>query len=269
MTQLAATARFAALHHGPAPLLLPNAWDVASAVVLADAGFSAVGTTSLGITAAAGLLDGERASRDLTVALAAQLVPRIDVPLTVDLEDGYSDDPDEVAALAAHLAGIGVAGINLEDGRPDGTLREIGAQVRVIEAVVRAAPDLFVNARTDVHWLAVGPAHDRRAVTVDRLAAYRGAGASGVFAPGMWDLDDVAHVAAAVSAPLNVLWIPGVPLEQLHAAGAARVSTGSALYRYALAAGVAAARAALTGADPGSPALGYAELQTHLRVSRG
>ncbi|MDT0164937.1 isocitrate lyase/phosphoenolpyruvate mutase family protein [Actinotalea sp. AC32] len=257
---------FAALHHGPAPLLLPNAWDVASAVALADAGFEAVGTTSLGVTAAAGLLDGVRAGRALTATLAARLMERVDEPVTVDLEDGFSDDPDEVAALAAHLAGLGVAGINLEDGRPDGTLRDARAPVAVIEAVVRATPELFVNARTDVYWLGVGPQDERRPATVDRLAAYGEEGVSGVFAPGLLDLDDVAHVAAAVAVPLNVLWRPGVSLERLGEAGVARVSTGSALYRHALGAGVAAARAAREGGDPGPAPVSYTDLQDLLRV---
>ena len=113
---------FAALHTAPGPFLLPNAWDVASGLLLADAGFPAVGTTSLGATAAAGLPDGVGAGRDLTVALAAALAARLPVPLTVDLEGGYSADPGEVAALAAQLSELGVAGVNLEDGRPDGQL---------------------------------------------------------------------------------------------------------------------------------------------------
>ncbi|MDQ3734694.1 MAG: isocitrate lyase/phosphoenolpyruvate mutase family protein, partial [Actinomycetota bacterium] len=101
---------FAALHDGPEPFLLPNAWDVASALLLADAGFPAIGTTSLGLTAAAGLPDGAGAGLNLTVALARALVERLPVPLTVDLEGGYAEAPGVVAALAAELADLGVAG---------------------------------------------------------------------------------------------------------------------------------------------------------------
>jgi 2-methylisocitrate lyase-like PEP mutase family enzyme len=91
-----------------------------SALLLEDAGFAAIGTTSLGITAAAGLPDGVAAGRELTLALVTALVPRLRVPLTVDLEGGYSDDPRDVATLARRLLDLGVAGVNLEDGRPHG-----------------------------------------------------------------------------------------------------------------------------------------------------
>ncbi|MBX9245130.1 isocitrate lyase/phosphoenolpyruvate mutase family protein [Actinotalea ferrariae] len=260
----AVAAAFAALHRPGDPLLLPNAWDVASGLVLADAGFAAVGTTSLGVTAAAGLPDGRRAGRDLVVALAGALVDRLRVPVTVDLEDGYADDPAEVAELAAHLAGLGVAGVNLEDGRSgdgEAALRDEAAHAGVIRAVVAAAPSLFVNARTDVHWLGIGDPATRRDATVRRLLAYRDAGAHGVFVPGLADPHDVAVVAASVDLPLNVLWQPGVDLADLAQAGVARVSTGSALYRHALGAAVETACAARTSAMPPVPALGYDRLQ--------
>jgi 2-methylisocitrate lyase-like PEP mutase family enzyme len=175
---------FADLHHGDGPFLLPNAWDVASALLLADAGFPAVATTSLGVTAAAGLPDGAGAGRDLTVALAGQLVPRLGVPLTVDLEGGYAEDPAAVAGLARQLADLGVAGINLEDGLEHGQLRTIEQHAAVIEAVAAATPELFINARTDTYWRGVGNEQERLDETVRRLAAYRDAGAAGVFVPG-------------------------------------------------------------------------------------
>lgn len=260
------TSAFAALHHGDGPFVMPNAWDVASAVLLADAGFPAIGTTSLGVTAAAGLPDGAGAGRDLTNALAAQLVERLAVPLSVDLEGGYSDSPAEVAAFAAQLAGLGVAGINLEDGRADGTLRPVAEHLEIIAAVIAAAPDLFINARTDTYWLKVGPPDARLAEATRRLAAYRDAGASGVFAPGLTDLADTLTLAEAVDAPLNVLWRPGVALADLAAAGVKRVSTGSALYRHAMGAAIAAARAAGTGAMPATGPVDYDDLQSLLRA---
>ena len=262
---MSATSVFAALHHGDAPLVLPNAWDVASAVLLAEAGFPAVGTTSAGITAAAGLADGAGAGRDLTIALAAKLAGRLSVPVSVDLEGGYSDDPGEVADLAAHLAELGVAGVNFEDGQPDGRLRKVDHHAAIIAAVTRAAPDLFVNARTDTYWLNVGETGRRLDETLERLAAYREAGASGVFVPGLGDLGAIAAVATAVALPLNVLWQPGVDLAALHGAGVARVSTGSALYRHAISAALSAARAATTGTTPTGEPITYQHLQDHLR----
>ncbi|MDT4974662.1 MAG: hypothetical protein QOG98_420 [Pseudonocardiales bacterium] len=258
---MSAASVFAALHHGTGPFVLPNAWDVASAVLLAEVGFPAIGTTSLGVTAAAGLPDGAAAGSDLTVALARTLVGRLAVPITVDVEGGYYDDPAAVAALAAELADLDVAGINLEDGRAGGTLRPVAEHAAIIRAVVAAAPALFVNARTDTYWLDIGVADGRNEETIQRLLAYRDAGASGVFVPGLVDLADTATVAARVGLPLNVLWRPGVELAALASAGVARVSTGSALYRHALAAALGAADAARTGAEPVTVAVDYGVLQ--------
>lgn len=255
---------FAALHHQGTPFLLPNCWDVASGVLLAD-DFPAIGTTSLGITAAAGLPDGAGAGRDLTLALAAALVPRLPVPVTVDLEGGYSDDPGQVADLAAQLAGIGIAGINLEDGRGDRQLRPVDQHAAVISAVKAAAPEVFVNARTDTHWLQTGDEPGRLRDTTRRLAAYRDAGADGVFTPGLSDLAQLEHIAATIGLPLNVLWRPGVGLEALAGAGVARVSTGSALYRHALATALTTATAARTGTHPTTTAVDYTDLQHRLR----
>jgi len=260
---------FTALHYAQRPFLLPNAWDVASAVLLADAGFPAIGTTSLGVTAAAGLPDGVSAGRDLTLALVHDLVRRLSVPLTVDLEGGYSDDPPTVAALATELAGLGVAGINLEDGRSDGGLRRAEEHAAVISAVAIAAPELFINARTDTYWLSVGPDDQRLDETLHRLAVYRHAGATGVFIPGLTDLADTATVVKSVALPVNVLCRPDGDLSALAAVGVARVSTGSSLYRHALAAAVSVADAARGGrrlqrAEP----VDYAYLQNCLSARR-
>jgi 2-methylisocitrate lyase-like PEP mutase family enzyme len=259
------TSAFALLHRSPVPFLLPNAWDVASALLLEEAGFPAIGTTSLGITAAAGLPDGAGAGLQLTLSLAEALVARLRVPVTVDLEGGFSDDPAEVAELAERLADVGVAGVNLEDGRADGRLRSTSEHAAVIAAVCTAVPGLFVNARTDTFWLNVGPAGGRAEETARRLAAYRDAGASGIFVPGLSDPVVTSALAEEVALPLNVLWTPGTRLADLGAAGVRRVSTGSALYRHALGAAVAAARAAAEDELPPMGAVGYAVVQRALR----
>jgi len=263
-------ADFAALHHTQRPFLLPNAWDVASALLLADAGFAAIGTTSLGVTASAGLLDGAGAGRDLTLALARELVSRLPVPLTVDLEGGYSEEPAVVADLAAELADLGVAGINLEDGRPDGGLRAGHTHAAIIGAVVTAAPGLFINARTDTYWLDVGPEDERLGETIRRLSAYRDAGASGVFVPGLTDLTDTALVVTGVAVPVNVLCRPDGDLDALAAAGVARVSTGSALYRFAVAGALHAAGAYRDGQQPPVAPIDYDDVQACLsRTAKG
>jgi 2-methylisocitrate lyase-like PEP mutase family enzyme len=252
---------FASLHAGPAPFVLPNAWDVASAAVLADAGFAAVGTTSLGVTAAAGLPDGAGAGKELTVALARAVVRVLTVPLTVDLEGGYSDDPAAVGRLVAELADIGVAGVNLEDGRADGTLRPTRAHARIVAAAAAAAPGVFVNARTDTFWLPGSGGPDPLSAAVERARAYADAGAAGIFVPGLWDLDGIGALAQEVRLPLNVLWRPGTDVAAMGRVGAVRISTGSALYRTALSAAVAAAVAARDGGSPPVAAMEYAAVQ--------
>ncbi|MER7766057.1 isocitrate lyase/phosphoenolpyruvate mutase family protein [Kitasatospora sp. NPDC096140] len=249
---------FAALHHRPGrPLLLPNAWDHASAAALAAAGHVAIGTTSLGVAAAAGLPDGAAATRAETVRLARRL-GRDGFLLSVDAESGFSDDPDEVAVLAVELAEAGAVGINLEDGRADGTLAPVAVHAAKVAAVKAAVPELFVNARTDTYWCAQD---DPEPETLRRLEAYRRAGADGVFVPGLAEPVAIARVVGAVAAPLNILWTPNGPgLAELAALGVARVSLGSLLYRSALAAAVATAAAVAAG-EPVGPVPGYAEVQ--------
>ncbi|WP_017596787.1 isocitrate lyase/PEP mutase family protein, partial [Nocardiopsis lucentensis] len=220
---------FRDLHRVGAPLVLPNAWDHASAAALVGAGFRAVGTTSLGVASAAGKADAAGTARAETVALARGLA-RLDALVSVDIEGGFGDDPEQVAGLARELAETGVVGINIEDGLPDGTLTDPEHQSAVIRAVKRAAPELFVNARTDTHWLP-GPVGE----TADRVAAYQEAGADGVFVPGLRDPERICALVDALEAPLNILYSPDGPsLLELTELGVRRVSCGSLLFRAAL-----------------------------------
>ncbi|WP_327352322.1 isocitrate lyase/PEP mutase family protein [Streptomyces sp. NBC_01304] len=224
-----AKSAFHALHHADRPLLLPNAWDFASAAALAAAGFGAVGTTSLGVAAAGGLPDAAGLARDETVALARKLV-RLPCPVTVDIEAGFSADPAQVADLVVELADFGVAGINLEDGRGDG-LADPATQVTLIRTVKRHAPGVFLNARTDTYWLGVDASVP---ATLDRARRYVDAGADGLFVPGLAAEKDIASVTAAVPVPVNVLHLPALGLDRLADLGVRRVSTGSLLFRSAL-----------------------------------
>ncbi|MEZ0091886.1 isocitrate lyase/phosphoenolpyruvate mutase family protein [Streptacidiphilus sp. EB129] len=251
---------FAALHRPGTPLLLPNAWDGASALALAEQGFAAIGTTSLGVAAAAALPDGEGATRGETLRLARLLGGRPFL-LSVDAESGFSDDPAEVAAYARALQDAGATGINLEDGRPDGTLAPADLHAAKITAVKDTAPGLFVNARTDTYWLG----GDRAAQTQARLDAYQRAGADGVFVPGLSDLAAIAAVVRDLRVPLNILYRPGGPgVAELAAVGVARVSLGSLLFRAALGAALRCAEEIRAGSAPSVPAEpipGYAEVQ--------
>lgn len=249
---------FRQLHDGPTPLVLPNAWDVASAVALARAGFAAVGTTSLGVAAAAGLPDAAGAARAETVALAGAIVG-LPVPVTIDIEAGFSDDPGAVADLVAELAALGVAGVNLEDGRPGKVLAPVAEQVRRIRAVREAAPGLFLNARTDTHWFDAGaPA----VAATERVRAYADAGADGVFVPALADPEAVAQVVAAVEVPVNLLFLPGrTTVTGLAELGVRRISTGSLLYRAALHGALAAAAAVRDGTPVANGIPAYAEVE--------
>ncbi|WP_329116920.1 isocitrate lyase/PEP mutase family protein [Streptomyces sp. NBC_01465] len=254
---------FTALHHRPGtPLLLPNAWDHASATALAAEGFEAIGTTSLGVAAAAGLPDGTGATREETLLLAHRLGGS-GFLLTVDAEGGFSDDPDEVADFVRELADAGAVGINLEDGRGDGTLTPADLHAAKIAAVKEAVPGIFVNARTDTYWLG----GDRQQETEHRLAAYQQAGADGVFVPALSDPGTITALLKHLDVPLNILYsATGPTVPELAALGVSRVSLGSLLFRAALGAAVGVAKDIRAGrpAEPGT--VTYAEVQ---RLSSG
>ncbi|MCS0603610.1 isocitrate lyase/phosphoenolpyruvate mutase family protein [Streptomyces sp. LP11] len=247
---------FSDLHHGGRlPLLLPNAWDVASALAFAAAGFPAIGTTSFGVAAAGGSPDGGRTSRAATRDLVQRLAP-LPVYISADIEDGYDDDPRRVAD---HAAGLGADGVNIEDSSGE-ELVAPDLYAAKVAAIKDRAPALFVNARVDTYWLG------RQATveaTLDRARAYVAAGADGVFVPGATDPDVIRALADGINAPLNVLAHPALTLEELAGLGVRRVSTGSLPYRAAI---DAAVRAATDVRDGGTPpaATPYPEMQQRL-----
>lgn len=244
---------FADLHVPGDPLVLPNCWDVASARAFAAAGYPAVGTTSLGVVASHGLEDGTRAGRDATVVSAAELVAAdLGCYLTCDAQDGFSDDPGEVAALVESLQ---VDGVNLEDST-DGALVDVEVAAAKVRAVKERCPDVFVNARTDSFWTGTPDLPG----AILRARRYVDAGADGIFLPGTLTADQVEEFCRAVGAPVNVLPHADLTRTQLADAGVARISTGSLPYRAGLAAALAAAAAVRDGrAFPG--ATPYDEVQ--------
>ncbi|WP_454858515.1 isocitrate lyase/PEP mutase family protein [Promicromonospora soli] len=249
---------FADLHHGPGPLVLPNAWDVASALALADAGFPAVGTTSFGVSAAIGTPDAGRTSRRATEELVRRL-RALPAYLTADIEDGYGDDPAEVADLVAALVDVGLAGVNIEDSTY-GELVEPAAHAAKVAAIKAAAPGVFVNARVETYWL------NRDATveaTLDRARAYVDAGADGIFVPAATEPAVLERLASSLPLPLNVLVVPGRTVQQLGDLGVRRISTGSLPYRAAIDAAVAVATAVRDEGDVPS-ATPYPEAQARL-----
>ncbi|MDQ0756608.1 isocitrate lyase/phosphoenolpyruvate mutase family protein [Arthrobacter sp. B3I4] len=249
---------FQELHHAGSPLLLPNAWDVGTGVAFAAAGFPAIGTTSFGIAASAGLPDGGRSSKAATAALVSQLC-RLPVHITADIEDGYSDDPAEVAGFVAHLADLGVAGINLEDSTA-GHLVDPAAFADKVAAVKQRSPAVFVNARVDNIWFG-------EQATVDavllRAGVYADAGADGIFVPGLVVPEDIRNITAGVGLPVNVLAHPTLTVADLGELGVRRVSSGSLPYRAAVDAAVNVATALRDGRQTPA-ATSYWEMQARL-----
>ncbi|MBC9926266.1 isocitrate lyase/phosphoenolpyruvate mutase family protein [Leucobacter sp. cx-169] len=255
-------ATFRELHRYGKPLLLPNAWDVGSALAFAAAGYPAIGTTSFGVAASGGRPDGAGASRAATIALAEQLC-RLPVHVTLDLEDGHSDDPEEVAQLVQELADWGVAGINLEDSA-HGHLVDPAILTAKILAVKRRSPGIFVNARVDNLWFGEDATVD---AVLRRAHKYEEAGADGIFVPGVLDAADIRLIADGVGLPLNVLAQPAITLAQLGALGVCRVSSGSLPYRAAVDAAVASVGELRDGSLP-RPATSYWEMQARLEGFR-
>lgn len=219
------TAALRKLHQAPPILILPNAWDVASARIFENAGFSAIATTSAGVAFSLGLPDGQRIARDEMIAVVKRIAGAVSVPVTADVESGYGD----ALITARALVDAGAAGMNLEDVTGDDatSLLGIADQVRIIEEI-RAATDLVINARTDIYLMGIGDPATRFERTVERLNAYRKAGADCLFVPGVRDAETIGKLARAVNGPLNILAVAGAPtVTELERLGVARVSVGS------------------------------------------
>ena len=220
-------ARFRALHEREQLFVKPNPWDVGSARLLQSAGFEALATTSAGFAWSVGRLD-QTVSRDELVAHVATLSAATDLPLNVDSERCYPDDPGGVTRTVDLLFKAGAAGFSIEDYDPDqGGMDELGrAAGRVAEAAEASHERMVLTARAENYIRGVDDLDD----TISRLIAYRDAGAGVVYAPGLTDLEQIARIVEAVGIPLNVLALPSGPsLGELAAAGVRRISTGSLL----------------------------------------
>ena len=229
------------LHKGPRILILANAWDVISARMVEDAGFPAVASTSAGVGAVLGYPDGQRIPMSEMLEFVGRMARAVGVPLTADMEAGYATTPAEMAETAREVVAAGIVGLNLEDvtGDDESSQVEIGLQAEKIAAVREASASqgvsLVINARTDVYLMPIGPAETRFERTVERLRAYRKAGADCVFAPGIRDAETIGKLVRAVDAPLNILLQPGGPsVSELEKLGVARASIGSGTMRAAL-----------------------------------
>ncbi|HXF34393.1 MAG TPA: isocitrate lyase/phosphoenolpyruvate mutase family protein [Candidatus Acidoferrales bacterium] len=245
-----AAAAFRALHHGSEVLLLPNAWDAASAAIFRQLGARAIATTSAGLAWSCGFADGDvLPGEDLLGAVRRIRRVIADLPLSIDIEGGYSDDPQAVADLVERLVELGVAGINIEDGGRDASL--LAAKVEAIAARSRAkGNDVFVNARCDVYLRELASGDDAVRETVARGKAYAAAGAGGLFVPGLDDVQAMAAIARDVAIPLAIFAVPGLPpANELFAAGVRRLSAGESLAALAFGTAREAAAAFLRDGD--------------------
>jgi len=248
---------FRALHEGE-PFVIPNPWDVGSARMLAALGFEALATTSVGFAFTLGRLDGE-VTLDDVVGHVAALDGATDLPVSVDLENGYGTEPEAAARAVERVAEAGAVGGSIEDWDPSGRLYDAGlAAERVAAAVeaVRRQPFPFtLTARAENH-LRGNPDLDD---TIARLQAFEAAGADVLYAPWLRTAEEIAAICAAVSRPVNVLAVPGLSFAEIAAAGAQRVSVGARLAWAAVEAAADTAQRMLDGDLSGlrtSPPLG-------------
>ena len=223
---------FHALHRQDQPLVLVNAWDVASARAIAKSS-TAIATSSAAVAASLGLADGEQVPLDLVAELVARLTAAVPVPVSIDLEAGYGETPEAAAISASRMLAAGAVGINIEDGLIAGrrTLADPELQARKIRAVRQSAQDfgvrLFINARTDPFLLKFGSHEQCLEEAVRRAEIYASAGADGIFVPGLSDLSLVAGLVRRVRLPINIMVMGSSPLiGDLARIGVRRVSMG-------------------------------------------
>lgn len=247
-------ATFRDLHAPGRLLILPNAWDAGSARLIEDCGAAAIATTSSGVAWARGYPDGNALPTRVLAAAVAEIARVIRVPLSADVEAGYSDDPRAVAETVTAVMSAGAVGINLEDGAgpPDLLCAKIEA---VKAAAAKGGVDLFVNARTDVFLKRLVPPERAVDETIERARRYRAAGCDGVFVPALAEAAAIRAIVAGVAPlPLNAMAYPGLPdAAGLRELGVRRLSAGAAVAAAAL--GRARSRARAFLADGVSEAL--------------
>src|SRR5437016_8420393 len=233
--------QFRKLHHVRRMLVLSNAWDAVSARMLEECGHPAIATSSAAVAFSRGYPDGERIPRDEMLDVVARISRAVRVPVTADFEAGYGTTAKDMADTVKAAIEAGAIGMNLEDVTGDDESSQVAIplqaeKIRVIRETAKSLGVPFVlNARTDIYLMPIGPEPTRFERTVERLRAYRDAGADCLFAPGLYDRDTIAKLVKAVEAPLNILANPACPpLAELEKIGVARVSAGSGIMRAAM-----------------------------------
>jgi 2-methylisocitrate lyase-like PEP mutase family enzyme len=232
-TQSERLSEFRALHAPGRLLVLPNAWDAASARLAQEAGAAAIATSSAAVAWCHGYADREQMPTATALASSREIIRVVTVPVSVDSESGYSDDPTKVAEHLLALIEAGAVGINLEDGTEPPEL--LCAKIAAIKRAAKAqGADIFINARCDVYLQNLAPDERKLEESIRRGKLYADAGADGLFMPGMSDVRQIREVVNAIDLPLNILIMKNVPpIAGLKAAGVRRVSAGALIGRAA------------------------------------
>jgi 2-methylisocitrate lyase-like PEP mutase family enzyme len=255
MNQKQRVDEFRALHAPGQCLVLPNAWDAASAKIAEAASAKAVATSSAAVAWCHGYADGDVMPRDVVMAATRDVLRVVNLPVTVDSEGGYSNDPAKVADHVMALIDLGVAGINLEDAKSPPDL--LAAKIKAIKAAAKAkGADIFINARADVYLANLVHDDQKLAEIIRRGKLYAEAGADGFFAPAVNELNAVSEVVRAIALPVNILMMKASPTNaDLKTAGVRRISAGASISRAAYGATVRAMKMLL---DEGRPDAIYA-----------
>jgi 2-methylisocitrate lyase-like PEP mutase family enzyme len=243
MTQAQKASRLLELHHGASPLVLINAWDAASAAMVEHCGLPAIATSSAAVANAMGYADGQHLPWAQMLEVVGRIARAVRVPVTADIEAGFSTDVKQLESSIAQIISAGAVGVNLEDALPGhtdrGPLYPLAEQVVRIQAARRAAEamgiHLVINARVDAYWQGGVQPDEALRNTLERGKAYLEAGGDCVFVPGLRNPDHIRTVVEHLRAPVNVLAGPGVPsIPELAKLGVKRVSYGSGPHRAAM-----------------------------------
>lgn len=234
MNQTSRAKAFAQLHKPGQPVVLFNVWDAGSAKAVAEAGAAAIATGSWSVAGAQGFTDGEQIPFEFVLTIAERICQSVDLPVSIDFEGAYDDNPEQGARNVARLIAAGAVGINFEDQIVGASgLHDISLQSDRIQAIRETAnalcPGFFINARTDVFLKEADTSQHESLVELaeERAAAYAAAGASGFFAPGLVNADLIQRLCARVELPVNIMMKVGTPsIPELAELGVSRVSYG-------------------------------------------
>ena len=227
--------QFRTLHQAKELFILPNAWDSKSAILMEEAGFSAVGTSSSAVANALGYIDGENMAFNEYLFVIKRILASVKIPVTVDLEMGYGKTNEDILKNLLVLTGLGVAGINVEDSFVEGSKRSLKNAEQFAkmitylkEGLASHNATLFINIRCDTYILGVNNKHEE---TVKRLQLYETTGADGIFLPCISNENDITAAVNSTRLPVSVMCIPGLPdFDTLNKLGVKRASMGPFLF---------------------------------------